>query len=330
MTARVMADELEVSVRTVYRDLEVLSGAGVPVYAESGPGGGCQLLDGYRTPLTGLSGDEASALLALGVPAPLRELGLGELLSDARLKLLAALPADRRDDARSAAARFHLDTPAWFRPADDVPHLPKIAEALRDDRRLRITYRPLRGNRSSRTVDPLGLVHKAGQWYLVGRARRGPTVFRVARIDRATMLEERCERPSDFELTDFWRSWSEEFEGSRPRIGVTVRISPGVFHALPEVLGERVKPALEAASEPDSHGWRTVVLTFESRDAARYRLLGFGPEVDVLEPADVRAAVAEAASATARRYAGADPKHPTESRAFGGDPAPNLTVRSRA
>ncbi len=173
VTAGELAEALEVSVRTIYRDLEALSAAGVPVYAEPGRNGGCQLVGGYRTRLTGLTAKEAEALFATGMTGPVGELGLGTVLGAAQLKLLAALPKDLADRAASARQRFHFDAPTWFRTSRNEPQLAALAAAVWDDQRVDIRYRhPGADEPAPRTLDPFGLVNKAGVWYLVARAAR--------------------------------------------------------------------------------------------------------------------------------------------------------------
>jgi len=294
VTARDLAAELEVSVRTVYRDLAALSAAGVPVVAESGPGGGCYLLPGYRFPLRGLSPAEAEALLILGVPPPLADLGLAGPASSAQFFLARTVPP-----AAAPGALVHLDMPSWFRSgesAEDLPSLLTVAEALRQARRLAFGY----GHRP-RDVMPLGLVDKSGRWYLVAAADGGgeATVFRVARITAARMLAEPFERPEGFDLAAFWEQWSAAFEASLPRVEVRVRASPAVLRVFPEVFGEGVRAALEAAGPPDPQGWREVSLTFEHEVAAGHKLAGFGGQVEVLSPEPVR----EWLLATAREIA---------------------------
>ncbi|MDT7840400.1 helix-turn-helix transcriptional regulator [Streptomyces justiciae] len=293
MTARQLAAELEVSVRTVYRDLEALSAAGVPVVAHGGPGGGCRLMEGWRSPLLGISAEEATALLAVSAGGPLERIALGDALAQARLKLLAALPASGRDDTRAAAARFHLDSQPWFKPAEPVPSLPVLVDAVRRDRRLRLTH----GART-RTVDPLGLVAKAGVWYLVVASDRGVRAHRAARITGAELLPESFRRPAGFDLADFWTRWTTEFEASLDQLRVTVRLSDAGLAALPAVLGD-ARPAARAV--PDERGHR-LDLCFDDPQAACRRLLGFGPEVEVLEPPEVRELVADTARRTAARY----------------------------
>jgi len=305
-TAQVIAAELEVSVRTVYRDLEALAAAGVPVLAESGPGGGCRLMDGYRFPLRGLRPDEAEALLILGVPGVLRELGLDRALEAAQRQI--------RVTAGGGSALVHLDMPRWFGGQEDVPCLRDLARALRSRRWLAVSY-PAHDDSAdtgSRVVGPLGLVNKAGLWYLVasspgdGHDRPGVRVLRVARIVSVRVLPEPFERPAGFELAAFWREWSAEFEVSRPRLAVTLRASPRALATFGEIFGRAAGPALAAALPPDGDGWQVVTLSFEHERAAAHRLAGFGDQVEVLAPSSVRAGLVATARQILRRYHAAD------------------------
>ncbi|MEU0943563.1 WYL domain-containing protein [Streptomyces canus] len=300
MTARQLAAELEVSVRTVYRDLEALSAAGVPVVASGGPGGGCRLMEGWRSPLLGISAEEATALLAAASGSgPLERIALGNALAQARLKLLAALPAAGREQADTTASRFHIDTQAWFKPPEPVPHLPVLVDAVRQDRRLRLTHASRPG--AAGAVDPLGLVAKAGLWYLVVRSGRGIRAHRASRITEAELLPETFTRPADFDLAAHWARWAAEFEASLDRLPVTVRLSTAGLAALPQVLGD-TESAARAIPDADEPGRHRLVLHFDDRQAACRRLLGFGPDAEVLEPADVRRELSQAARRTAARY----------------------------
>ena len=261
-TARALAAELGVSVRTVYRDLGALGAAGVPVITESGPGGGCRLIDGYRFPLRGLRPEEAEALLVLGVPAALRELGLDGVLTAAhrQIQVTAGL---------ATATLVHLDMPRWFGgQQEEAPCLRELAQALRLGRKLAVEYRSA-GARDGehrdggpRVVGPLGLVNKAGTWYLVATPGPGDIrVFRAGRVLSARVLPEAFERQADFELAGFWAQWSAEFEASRPRLQVRLNASPQALGAFPEVFGRAAGPALEAAAPPGEDGWRVVTLS---------------------------------------------------------------------
>lgn len=300
MSARALAAELEVSVRTVYRDLSALSAVGVPVITEPGPNGGCALLQGYRFPLRGLSPDEAEALLITGVPRALADLGLGDALAAARQKIGVAA-----GHGLPESALVHLDMPRWFRNDEEVPHLRTLATALKQCRRLLLGYRHGDGTAAApRNVGPLGLVNKAGIWYLVAAAGlEEPRVFRVARITSARLEEDdRFERPGGFSLPSFWEKWSVSFTGSRPRIAVRLRASPRAVAAFGEVFGDAVRDALDAAPPPDERGWREVTLSFEHEIAAAHRLAGFGGDVEVLWPDAVRARLLATARQILERY----------------------------
>ncbi len=301
-TAAELAAELEVSVRTIYRDVQALSAAGVPVFAESGPGGGCELLGGYRSPLAGLSSDEAAALLMLDAPEVLRELDVADAAVRAHewVRTAAGVPATGR------RRMVHLDPPRWFHERERLPALVTISRALRETKMLSITYRRGVDDHAGRRreVSPLGLVNKSGIWYLVALSPADKvTVFRVSRIVTADEFAVRSRTPDDFDLAAYWERWSSEFETSRPRIKVLVRVSPEAFAALPEIFGAGIHTALATAGAPDDNGWRTVTFTFEDSGAAAYRLAGFGDLIEVVEPQPVIDHLLETATRTLRRYA---------------------------
>jgi predicted DNA-binding transcriptional regulator YafY len=321
MTARSLAHELEVSVRTVYRDLDALSAAGVPVRAESGPGGGCQLIDGYRFALRALRPEEAEALLILGVPAAFRELGLDGAASAAQRQIRVTAGLD--PDAGRHPALVHLDMPRWFRAREELPHLRTLADALRRQRRLALRYRRAGGPPPpgpERIVAPLGLVNKAGTWYLVGAGHDGRvTVYRAGRIDSARILAESFDRPEDWALSAFWENWSAEFEASRPRLRVRLRASAAALAAFGEVFGDGGAEAVAAAGPPGEGGWRELTLWFEHEQAAAHRLAGFGGEVEVLSPPSVSERLRTTAREILDRYG--EPGSPS--------PAPPAAPRAR-
>ncbi len=306
MTAEELAATLEVSPRTIYRDVEALSAAGVPIWAERGPGGGIQLVEGYRTRLTGLTSEEASAVMLSGLSGPAAELGLGTVLAAAELKVLAALPPELRGRAARVRARFHLDAPGWFRSADALPQLAPIAAATWEDRRLRIRYRRAEGV-VERTIDPLGLVLKAGIWYLVGRRDGLFRTYRVSRIVAAEATGERFERPADFDLGAFWAAATARFErGGDAALGpylVTLRLAPGAASELASIVGEAAAwAALVEAGPPDAEGWRTVTIDLERPGWAHEVLLRLGEGAEVLRPPELRARLAATARSLLARY----------------------------
>lgn len=301
MTAGRLATELEVSVRTIYRDVEALGSAGVPIYAESGPGGGIRLVDGYRTRLTGLTAEEAEALALSGLPGAASELGLGTVLAAAQLKVDAALPPELRSRAVRMRERFHLDAPGWFAREEPVPHLAALSRAVWDQQRIAIRYEK-RDGEVRRTLDPLGLVLKAGVWYLValsGRSRELRT-FRVSRVSAVRELGEPASRPDGFDLAAQWAESSQTFLTSWPSIEVTARVQARSLWALRGALGE-ADPG--AVAVPDADGWVDVVLRYESVPIAVHELLRLGADVEVLAPLEAREAMATTASAMVQRYA---------------------------
>lgn len=305
MTAEALAATFEVSVRTIHRDIDQLSAADVPVYADRGPGGGFQLLDNYRTKLTGLSSAEAETLFLAGLPGPAAELGLADVLMSAQLKLTAALPERARANARRIGARFHLDPIDWFRSADAARLLPTIAQAVWNETCIDIRYKRGAGS-VARRLRPLGLVLKAGIWYLVAQvaAQVGEQTrtYRVANIFDLTLTDERFERPRDFDLVKFWTTSSRAYEVGLYRSKATLRVSPRGLPKL-EQLGAAVQQAArDTASAAGANGWVQVDIPIESIDQAAADLLRLGTDVEVLKPAVLRRGLSKAAREIVRLY----------------------------
>ncbi|WP_329616744.1 YafY family transcriptional regulator [Streptomyces brevispora] len=297
MTAAELAQELEVSERTVTRDAQALSEAGVPVYAERGRAGGYRLVGGYRTRLTGLARDEAEALFLSGLPSALREMGLEDAASAARLKVSAALLPSLRNASTGVARRFHLDAPGWYREPATPELLPAVAEAVWDDRTVLARYRrPGQDTEVERELAPYGLVLKAGVWYLCARAADDFRVYRIDRFTSVTVSDTRFVRDGDFDLPGFWNERAAQFARSILRAEVTLRLSEAAAGRLPHTV-DRVaaRDALAAAGPPGAGGWVTVTLPVESLDVAYGQLLSLGPELEVLEPAALRTRFAAAA-----------------------------------
>ncbi|MFJ9943146.1 helix-turn-helix transcriptional regulator [Streptomyces erythrochromogenes] len=318
-TAPELAAELEVSVRTVYRDIDALGASGVPVLADRGPAGGYRLADGYRTRLTGLTDAQADSLFLAGVPGPAQDLGLGADLAAAQLKLQAALPGRLAGRARQIQERFHLDATAWFRDADPVPHLARIAQAVWDQRVLHADYRRWRGE-VRRELHPLGLVLKGGIWYLVARVGAGAgagdvagagdadgedtvRTYRVARFLAVDTAEDGFERPAGFELAAYWKESTDRLDAALHRQTAQLRLSPRGRQLLPMQFGAAGTRALADAGPPDADGWVRISLAVESEAIAVGDLLRLGTEAEVLGPPALRRALAETVTALAGRYA---------------------------
>ncbi|MET7497088.1 WYL domain-containing protein [Streptomyces sp900116325] len=304
MTAAELARELEVSERTITRDAQALSEAGVPVYADRGRAGGYRLVGGYRTRLTGLARNEAEALFLSGLPSALREMGLEDAASAARLKVSAALLPSLRDASDTAAQRFHLDAPGWYQEPVTPELLSAVAEAVWDDRMVKARYR--RGGPGSeveRELAPYGLVLKAGVWYVCARAGTDFRVYRMDRFAAVAVTDERFVRDEDFALPAFWDERAAQFARSILRTEVTVRVSEAGVGRLPHLVDRSAAlDALDAAGPPDVDGWRTVVLPVESLDVAYSQLLSLGPELEVLEPAALRTRFGAAAERLSDLY----------------------------
>jgi predicted DNA-binding transcriptional regulator YafY len=304
MTASELAEELEVSIRTIYRDVDALAEAGVPIYAERGPHGGVRLVDGYRTRLTGLTAEEAEAVFLSGLPGPAAELGLGTVVAAARLKVMAAMPPEFRARAGRVAERFHLDAPGWFQQAEQLPHLEALAGAVWESHRIRIVYR--RGDHGGtveRLLEPLGLVLKGGIWYLVARSGTNIRTYRVSRVGTVEVTPERFERPEDFALAAHWEQSTAAYERDLDRVQMTVRIVPDRLDAFAEVAGSRAMSGAQRLPDPDAGGHIRLRVAFEWADEAIGVALRMGSSVEVLEPDWLRRSIIESAQAVLDRYA---------------------------
>jgi predicted DNA-binding transcriptional regulator YafY len=304
MTAAELAAALEVSVRTVHRDVDALSEAGVPVYADRGPHGGVRLVDGYRTRLTGMTAEEAEALFQSGLPGPAAELGLGTVVASSQLKVLASLPPELRVRASRLVERFHLDAAGWFHASEPVPHLAVLSEAIWESRRVRIDYER-DDKKVSRVVEPLGIVLKAGVWYFVATTDAQIRTYRVSRVAAVEVLDERFERPADFALGTYWSEASAAFERDVPRAQLTIRIRADRLDRLAAAVGDRAVADAERLGDPDADGWVRLRLRLDWPNEVPGHVLALGPDVEVIEPIETRARVVALARDIVERYGGA-------------------------
>lgn len=304
LTAPQLAAELEVSVRTIYRDVESLSEAGVPIYGDAGPAGGYQLLGGYRTRLTGLTAAEAEALQFAGMPGPAAELGLGTVLATAQLKLDAALPPELRERSARITERFLLDAPGWYHDGDSSPHLDAIADAVWNQRRIEVRYRRwVAPTDVTRILEPHGIVLKGGKWYAVARCDGALRTYRISQVLSLTPLDEEFERQAGFSLPEYWAAHILRFREGLQQGEATIRLSPGGRERARDLLSQAVTAAVDATAVPDRDGWVTAVVPIESLAHAQSSFLGLGAQVEVLAPEGLRAAMANAAAGMARLYA---------------------------
>ncbi|HEV2863748.1 MAG TPA: YafY family protein [Pyrinomonadaceae bacterium] len=302
LTAGELARRLEVSARTIHRDMDALSAAGIPVVAERGAAGGWSLLGEYRTSLTGLNEAEVQSLFVTRPARVLADLNLEKAAEGALLKLLAALPAVYRRGAEQARQRVHLDVSGWGRGDEPAPLLHVLQDAVWHERKLRMTYQRGGGcDAVERVVDPLGLVAKGGVWYLVGGVEGEVRSYRASRIQEAAATGEPCARPDDFDLAEFWERSASQFKAQLPRYAATLRVSPEVFPRL-NYAGRFAR--VERTGEPDEAGWLPVTVRFDSEEMACEYALSFGPCVEVMEPAALRERVVELAASVVAFYAG--------------------------
>lgn len=299
--AATLAREFEVSVRTIYRDIDALSAAGVPIYAESGRSGGVALHEGYRTRLSGLTAPEAAALPLAGLAAAAADLGVSAEAASAQLKILASLPADAGATAQRISDRFHIDPTPWYHRAEEIACLPALADAVWRERRIEIAYESWKGA-VERRLDPLGLVQKGGLWYLVAAADGAPRSYRIANIRRLDILDCGARRPKRFDLARYWRGWSRDFEARLLRERARVLITEEGERILRAVMPAAAEIAAKTRTSSRREGWSAAQIPFESADYSARQLLRLGSEIEVLAPSALRAALRREALAVARLY----------------------------
>ena len=301
VTARELAQRLEVSERTIHRDMEALGAAGVPVVAERGTGGGWGLLEAYRTNLTGLNSTEIQALFLSGPPRLLADLGLEKAAQAALIKLLAALPSLSRRSAEEMSRRIYVDAAGWRQPGEAIPFLPMLQEAIWLERKLRLSYQRGDGSAVERLVEPLGLVAKGSIWYLVAAVEGELRSYRVSRVQDASLTDEPFARPPGFDLAAHWEQSTTEFKANLPRYPATLHADPAI---LPRMRQESHYSRIQRVGEPEADGWVTVEMLFEEQHSAGEYVLSFGAQIEVLEPSALRQQVLGAAQGIVARYVG--------------------------
>lgn len=299
MTAGELARRLEVSERTIHRDMAALGMAGVPVTAERGTGGGWHLLDGYRTNLTGLNEAEIQALFLTRPPRILADLGLDRAAEAGLIKLLAALPAMARQGAQDARQRIYVDVAGWRSSHEPIPHLATLQEAIWSEQRVRFTYHRTDGVTVERLAEPLGLVAKGSIWYIIAVVEGELRTYRVSRVQSATLTGECFTRPPDFDLATYWESSASQFTATLPRYDARLRVAPEV---LPLLRSGSHYTRILSEGAPESDGWVPIEISFEEAHGARECILGYGAQIQVVEPAELRDEVVHAAEATVALY----------------------------
>ena len=295
VTARQLAKRLEVSERTILRDMDALSGSGVPVVAERGVGGGWSLLDDYQTKLTGLNGAEIQSLFLARPQRLMADLGLKQEAEAALIKLQASLPASSQRQAEFARQWILIDTRGWRDPAESIPSLPVLLDALWRRRQVRFLYRKVLCDAGERAGDPLGLVAKGSVWYLVANVAGEPRTYRVSRISEAAILDQVSLRPAEFDLEAYWESSAAEFREKLPRYYATFLARPNVMRWV-RYRGWRLEEEVPAGDQV------RLRIRFDVEEEALQFVLSFGGDIEVIEPRELRAKVVEQARAIEARY----------------------------
>lgn len=299
LTARDLAERLEVSERTIHRDMDALGSAGVPVVAERGKNGGWSLLSDYQTTLTGLNLAEIQALFLPKQTHLLADLGWSQAFEAALLKLLAALPAANRQQAEVVSQRIHVDPTGWHRWEEEMSAFPVLQAAVWQERQVFLSYERGDGKQIERLVNPLGLVAKGSVWYLVAVAEEEVRSYRISRVQSVVLTDSQCVRPVGFNLAEYWQQSMVEFKANLPYYRVMVRVAPEAISWL-RYAGYFAR--IEQMDAPDADGWVPVSLRFDVEKAACAYVLGFGALMEVVEPLELRDRVLQAAKETIASY----------------------------
>lgn len=320
LSAEALARELEVSVRTIYRDVDQLGAAGVPVYAERGRAGGFALLAGFRTNLTGLTAHEADAVSLIGLAQTAADLGFGTQAESARLKILASLPPGTGRIADRVATRFHLDAAPWYSRQSPPPALLPLAQAVWSDREVDMRYESWKGL-VRRRISPLGLVMKAGTWYVAGAVGQTTRIYRVAAIRDLEVTSEAARRPRHFDLAGFWADATREFEANLRSETARVRLSPRGVELLRDVSPAGAEAVAKQHAHLPADAWIEARIPFERQPHSVREALRMGADMEVLEPASLRVAIAAEAQRIARLHRGARALKQTRKRGRRPDPS---------
>ncbi|WP_321447573.1 YafY family protein [uncultured Cohaesibacter sp.] len=299
-TAAKLAKENEVSLRTIYRDIDALSAAGIPVYSERGPEGGYKLLEGYRVRLNGMSSREAEALFFSGMSGPATILGLGSILATAQNKLMVALPENLREGAEQMRQRFHLDTSAWHQETEEPQYIREIADAVWRSSIIQMTYRSWHAEKD-RSACPMGLILKNGAWYMAAMTEGVVKTYRVSRILKLETTPQTFTRPRNFDLATYWQENARRLEKELYPHVAKLRVSERGLHILRGISPSYVRAHMKI-SAPDADGSRIVVLPSGTQDQAVHEFLHLGHEIEVLEPRQLREAMADVAQSMAALY----------------------------
>jgi predicted DNA-binding transcriptional regulator YafY len=287
LRAKTLADELGVSRRTILRDVEALSMAGVPIYAEGGHGGGIALDEGYRTKLTGLNTPEVQALFVANNQAALRDVGLSDAAEQLLLKLLASLPTSHHLTVDHIRQRLMIDPTWWWHDAETPTFWEDLQQAVYEDRLIEITYEHYRGDVVERLLEPYSLVNKSSLWYLVAQREGDFRTYRVARIYAVRVLDEHFIRLPDFDLQQYWHEHLQGFINSFSEYRCTLRIHPDRVAFVKWLMPGR----WQVIEEADAAGWETLQLMMDSPQLAKMLVFGLGTQAHIIAPTELAQSV---------------------------------------
>jgi predicted DNA-binding transcriptional regulator YafY len=290
-TARELSRELGVSRRTILRDVEALSYAGIPIYADGGHGGGIALDENYRTKLTGLKEAEIQALFASSSARLLQDVGLGEAAESTWLKLTAALPERHQPAVHEIRQRLLIDPLWWWHETQPQPFMADLQGAVFDDRCVQVLYEHYDGTLAERVLEPFSLVAKASLWYLIARREGELRIYRLSRFHSVTLLDDHFQRPDDFDLAAYWQSHTREFIESLSEYICTLRIHESRMNFVQWLTPGRC----EILAPADADGWLTARVRLDNLDMAKMLVFGLGKQGQVVEPPELREAVLQTA-----------------------------------
>ena len=304
MTAEELSRVMEVSPRTIYRDITALNVAGIPVYTDRGPGGGIALIESYRTTLTGINEDEAKALFMMSIPEAVNDLGMGKTLQTALLKMAAALPNTHKTVMTETQQRIYLDSSGWIPIEKPIHHLEIIHRAIWRDKLLKVIYQGNFNARIECEIEPYGLVSKQDVWYLVGVVEDYIRVIKMKDILEVTVLNENFVREKYFDLVLEWKKWCKANQDHRHVFSAKIKVAPELIKHLNFYLGENTEYQITENHQDDEEGWKEVSILFENFFQARECILSMGRAAEVVEPEPLKLSIIDFAEQILDFYLG--------------------------
>lgn len=299
LTAQELAEQLEVSVRTIYRDMDALSAAGFPIVADRGLKGGWRLLDDYRSRLSGLKASELQSLFLSPSDELLADLGINQVWESARQKLIASLPADHREKVVTVWNRIHIDTSTWKGEKEELQTFEVLKQAIWQEKKMHMLYERADGQLVSRVVEPFGLVAKGSRWYFVAAHKGEFRSYRASRIRKAEPTEEAFTRPASFDLAAYWKASTQSFIEQLPSYAVQIEVREMV---MPRLRFTDTFVRIADVQKSEREGWLLVQLIFDTAEEAKRYLLGLATDVRVIDRPTLQQEIRVMAEAVVKMY----------------------------